>query len=109
MMKVLITVKTYPNLSTKYDELVCTAGFREDGSWIRIFPVPFRKLSIDASYKKYESLEIIDMEGRRIMPLINIRNQWRVTVDINILSKGMYMAIFRTWQDTFTALKFIKQ
>ena len=27
--KVLITVKTYPSISEKYDELVCTAGFRE--------------------------------------------------------------------------------
>jgi hypothetical protein len=34
--KVLITVKTYPTISVKYDELVCTAGFREDGSWVRI-------------------------------------------------------------------------
>ncbi|CAN5301166.1 hypothetical protein BH23BAC3_BH23BAC3_18800 [soil metagenome] len=25
--KILITVKTYPTLSGKYDELVCTAGF----------------------------------------------------------------------------------
>jgi len=42
--KVLIAVKTYPTLSEKYDELVCTAGFKEDGTWIRIYPVPFRKL-----------------------------------------------------------------
>jgi len=27
--RVLITVKTYPTLSTKYGELVCTAGIRE--------------------------------------------------------------------------------
>lgn len=56
--KVLITVKTYPNLSTKYDELVCTAGFLEDGSWIRIFPMPFRKLDYANQYKKYDWLEI---------------------------------------------------
>lgn len=43
LTKVLITVKTYPNLSTKYEELVCTAGFREDGTWIRIYPVQFRQ------------------------------------------------------------------
>ncbi len=64
MMKVLITVKTYPNLSTKYDELVCTAGFREDGSWIRIFPVPFRKLSIDDRYKKYDWIEVDLVKNR---------------------------------------------
>ena len=27
--RVLIAVKTYPTLSEKYDELVCTAGFLE--------------------------------------------------------------------------------
>lgn len=31
--KVLLTVKTYPTLSRKHGELVCTAGAREDGSW----------------------------------------------------------------------------
>jgi hypothetical protein len=34
--KVLITVKTYPTYSKSYDELVCTAGFKEDGSFIRM-------------------------------------------------------------------------
>jgi len=56
--KVLITVKTYPTLSAKYDELVCTAGFREDGSWIRIYPIPFRKLDYESRYKKYQWIEL---------------------------------------------------
>lgn len=38
--KVLITVLTYPLPSRSYDELVCTAGVMEDGSWIRIYPIP---------------------------------------------------------------------
>lgn len=54
--KVLVAVKTYPTLSQKYDELVCTAGFLEDGSWIRIYPVPFRKL--DSRYKKWQWIEL---------------------------------------------------
>ena len=56
--KVLITVKTYPTLASKYDELVCTAGFREDGTWVRIYPIPFRKLEYDRQYKKYDWVEI---------------------------------------------------
>ena len=55
--KVLITVKTYPTISRKYDELVCTAGLLEDGSWIRIYPMPFRKLDDENQYKKYQWLE----------------------------------------------------
>ena len=36
LTKVLISVKTYPTLSERYDELVCTAGFLEDGSYFRL-------------------------------------------------------------------------
>jgi hypothetical protein len=61
LTKVLIAVKTYPTLSSKYDELVCTAGFKEDGSWIRIYPIPFRKLEYDKQYSKYDWVEI-DLE-----------------------------------------------
>ncbi|MBO7562940.1 MAG: hypothetical protein J6T04_08685 [Bacteroidales bacterium] len=56
--KVLICVKTYPTLSEKYDELVCTAGLREDGSWIRIYPVPFRKLNYSKQYSKWQWIEL---------------------------------------------------
>ena len=56
--KVLISVKTYPALSEKYDELVCTAGYLEDGTWIRIFPVPFRKLNYHNRYEKWQWIEL---------------------------------------------------
>jgi hypothetical protein len=58
LTKVLITVKTYPAISTKYEELVCTAGFKEDVSWIRIYPVQFRKKAYSEQYKKYQWIEI---------------------------------------------------
>jgi len=58
LTKVLVTVKTYPTLSAKYDELVCTAGFREDGTWIRIYPVPFRKKAYSEQYRKYDWIEV---------------------------------------------------
>lgn len=56
--KVLITVKTYPSISTKYEEIVCTAGMRENGEWIRIYPVPFRKLPYAQQYPKYQWIEM---------------------------------------------------
>lgn len=57
--RILVTVKTYPTLSTKYGETVCTAGVREDGSWIRLYPVPFRRLSEREQYRKYDWLQCI--------------------------------------------------
>ena len=58
LTRILIAVKTYPTLSDKYGELVCTAGFLEDGTWIRIYPVPFRKLTLDDQYQKYDWVDI---------------------------------------------------
>lgn len=55
--RVLITVKTYPTLSRKYGETVCTAGVRDDGSWVRIYPVPFRRLGEEEQYRKFDWLE----------------------------------------------------
>jgi hypothetical protein len=56
--KILIAVKTYPTLSTKYEESVCTAGFTENGKFIRIYPITFRKLPYESQYKKYEWIDI---------------------------------------------------
>jgi hypothetical protein len=55
--RVLITVKTYPTLSRKYGETVCTAGLRSDGTWMRIYPVPFRRLDDGEQYKKFDWLD----------------------------------------------------
>lgn len=56
--KVFIVVKTYPTLSKKYDELVCTAGILDNGHWVRIYPLPFRKLDYESRYKKYQWIEL---------------------------------------------------
>ena len=55
--RILVTVKTYPTLSTKYGETVCTAGVREDGTWVRIYPVPFRRLGESEQYRKFDWIE----------------------------------------------------
>lgn len=57
-IQVLITVKTYPIPSKKYDELVCTAGVTDTGDFIRLYPVNFRELPFDQQYKKYQWIEV---------------------------------------------------
>ena len=52
--RVLITVTTYPLPSRSHGELVCTAGILEDGSWIRIYPVPFDFLE----FGKYQWVDL---------------------------------------------------
>jgi hypothetical protein len=55
--RILITVKTYPQLSKTYGETVCTAGITESGQWIRLYPVPFRRLDEKQQYRKYDWVE----------------------------------------------------
>lgn len=58
-LKLLITVKTYPIPSSKYDELVCTAGVTESGEFIRLYPINFRDLPFSQQYRKYQWIEVV--------------------------------------------------
>ncbi|WP_017325406.1 hypothetical protein [Synechococcus sp. PCC 7336] len=56
--KILIVTKTYPEISTKYFETVCTAGILLDDAewplqWIRIYPIRFRELDSNQRYAKW--------------------------------------------------------
>ncbi|MDI1314741.1 hypothetical protein [Prosthecobacter sp.] len=61
--RLFITVKTYPTLSRKHGETVCTAGIREDGSWVRLYPVPFRRLDEEEQYRKFDWVELEMRKG----------------------------------------------
>jgi hypothetical protein len=57
-MKLLTTVKTYPIPSSKYDELVCTAGVLESGDFVRLYPINFRDLPYDQQFRKYQWIQV---------------------------------------------------
>jgi len=56
--RVLIWGKTYPELSRKYRETVCTGGTLEDGRFIRLYPIPLRYLSDDKVFSKYQWVQL---------------------------------------------------
>jgi len=56
--RVLITAKTYPHPSVAYQELVCTAGVLEDGSFIRLYPIDYRYMPYWKWYKKYQWIDV---------------------------------------------------
>lgn len=57
-LELLITVKTYPQPSRSYREVVCTAGITRDGDFIRLYPINFRTLDFAKQFKKYEWIEL---------------------------------------------------
>ncbi len=72
---------------------VCTAGVRADGSWVRMYPVPFRRLNEKEQYSKYDWVECrlkrntsdprpetyrpVDENELRPVSHIYTRDQWR--------------------------------
>ncbi|WP_281983067.1 hypothetical protein [Azonexus hydrophilus] len=90
--RVLILCKTYPSPSTTYVETSCVAGMDDKGKLIRLFPVPFRLVSDDQQFKKWQwiearvrkakednrpeshriSVDTIELLGERL----SLRNEW---------------------------------
>lgn len=56
--RIYIVAKTYPVISRKYTELVCTAGVFEDGSWVRLYPIPFRNIENEKQFRKYSWIDV---------------------------------------------------
>jgi len=63
-LRVLIAVKTYPIPSAKYGELVCTAGVKEDGEFIRLYPINLRDLPYSQQYRKYQWIQVEAVKHR---------------------------------------------
>ncbi|PZS12690.1 MAG: hypothetical protein DLM60_21825 [Pseudonocardiales bacterium] len=60
-LRLLVTVKAYPQPSRTYGETVCVAGVRVDTSvpsWIRLYPVAYRDLAFIDRFKKYQILDL---------------------------------------------------
>ena len=55
--RILILCKTYPSPSAKHTETSCVAGINESGKLIRIYPMPFRLVSDDQQFKKWQWIE----------------------------------------------------
>ncbi|WP_228684558.1 hypothetical protein [Amycolatopsis thermoflava] len=75
-LKVLITVKAAPNPSEKYGETVCVAGLSLDPmrpGWIRLYPINFRELGSQESFKKYDIVTVKAVPARQD----SRRESWR--------------------------------
>lgn len=55
----LILCKTYPSPSARYNETSCVAAMREDGTLVRLFPIPFRLLEDIEQFSKWQWIEAL--------------------------------------------------
>mgnify|MGYP006971707284 CR=1 FL=1 len=57
-LRVLVTVKAYPNPSKNLIEASCVAGVTEEKKLVRLYPVPFRFLDDSQQFGKYQWIEV---------------------------------------------------
>ena len=106
-LEVLITVKAYPNPSSAQGEAACIAGVAKDGTFKRLYPIPFRKLEDSQQFKKYQWIKLqarkpkSDNRPETVRPVLDsieilgdplpTRNNWVARRDIvkQVLSPSM--------------------
>ena len=96
--KVLITVKTYPNPSRKYGELVCNAGFLETGEWVRIYPIKFRQLPFEQQYSKFNWIQVDLIRRKGDLRLESYQPRLGIDDEISILD-SMSTGKNRDWAE----------
>jgi hypothetical protein len=57
-IELMVNCKTYPAVSTKYVETVCTGGVQASGDFVRLYPVPFRFLDSEEQYGRWDVIRV---------------------------------------------------
>ncbi len=57
-IELMVNCKTYPVVSNKYMETVCTGGVQNDGRFVRLYPVPFRFLDEEEQYARWDVIRV---------------------------------------------------
>lgn len=57
--RICILVKAYPQPSQKYEETVCCAGITDTGEFLRLYPVPYRRLKPEQRFGRFDVIEAI--------------------------------------------------
>lgn len=65
LKRLLIWGKTYPELSSRHAETVCTGAVDEQGRPVRLYPVPLRYLQGEQQYKLYDIVEVLASRNPR--------------------------------------------
>jgi len=63
-LELLIVVKSYPNPSQSLGEATCVVGVCRKRGFVRIYPVPFRKLEDEQQFKKYQIIKLRAQEPK---------------------------------------------
>jgi hypothetical protein len=60
--RIAVIIKAAPDIGRKHGETVCVAGIDYEGRWHRLYPVPFKDLTPNQRFKRWD---LIEFEWRR--------------------------------------------
>jgi hypothetical protein len=93
---ILIVVKTYPEISRKYTETVCTAGIVADTKkLVRLYPIRFRYLEGAQQFKKYQWIRA-DINKALLDPRPESYN-----IDPSSIELGDIIPAGKTWEERY--------
>jgi hypothetical protein len=104
-------VKAAKGSCIQYSGSQVTSLVSPNSDFIYLRPNPahnFVRLDSIRLSKKWKVVDITDMTGRRVLPLINIANLPTVTIDISMLPPGTYLAIIKKEDGVHVTKKFVK-
>ncbi len=103
--RVLILCKTYPSPSAKYSETSCVAGMDENGNLIRLYPVPFRLISDDSQFKKWQWINVrLEKANKDHRPESHKLYVDTIQCDDNVLSTRNHWTDRRYYLDKITSM-----
>lgn len=101
--RILILCKTYPSPSSRYAETSCVAGVSDKGNLIRLYPVPFRMITEDKKFKKWQWITAQISKTRS-----DHRNEsFRVNVD-SIICNGAPITTKNNWMDRLKLIEHLQ-
>ena len=91
---ILIVVKTYPEISAKYTETVCTAGILSDTkTLVRLYPIRFRYLEGKQRFRKYQWIKAdINKASADSRPE-------SFNIDPNSIELGEIIPVGKSWEE----------
>lgn len=101
----LIVVRTYPGPAKNGVEVSCTAAITDKNEWLRLFPVPYRRLRPEQQFSKYHWIEVdverasdprpeshkIFSDSIRIVGEVSTEHEWQARKDIIFALKSESM------------------
>lgn len=91
---ILICVKTYPEMSSKYTETVCTAGILADTKkMVRLYPIRFRYLEGAQQFRKYQWIRAA------ISKAVSDPRPESYAIDPNSIEAGDVIPASKSWEE----------